>query len=268
MEAPQVRQRPRSATQLRIGTSSIGRRKVSQLGQCDPGDTTDSPRGTRHSTTLRNDPIRAPKTKADHDHEGVELHGRSMTTKRGGVVKSELLEADVGSVASVGWDSGSDAMPVRKRAVKPPEPRSTRPRSTSRHQSKQKKRPLGRRVRRMRPTGWAVCSSSRAASPSSSSTTRSRSRANRVVRLGEILISDGVLREAALARGLAQQLDLPLIDLRLRTPHPDALARLPEALVRKHRALPDGDRRGPALRRHRRSRSPTPRSPRSVPRPT
>jgi type IV pilus assembly protein PilB len=57
-------------------------------------------------------------------------------------------------------------------------------------------------------------------------------------RLGEVLISQGALREVALARGLAQQLDLPLIDLRLRTPQPEALARLPEPLVRKHRALP------------------------------
>jgi type IV pilus assembly protein PilB len=57
-------------------------------------------------------------------------------------------------------------------------------------------------------------------------------------RLGEVLISQGALREVALARGLAQQLDLPLIDLRLRTPQPEALAKLPEPLVRKHRALP------------------------------
>jgi type IV pilus assembly protein PilB len=57
-------------------------------------------------------------------------------------------------------------------------------------------------------------------------------------RLGEILIRQGALREVALARGLAQQLDLPLIDLRLRTPQPEALALMPEPLVRKHRALP------------------------------
>jgi type IV pilus assembly protein PilB len=57
-------------------------------------------------------------------------------------------------------------------------------------------------------------------------------------RLGEVLISQGALREVALARGLAQQLDLPLIDLRLRTPQPEALALLPEPLVRKFRALP------------------------------
>jgi type IV pilus assembly protein PilB len=57
-------------------------------------------------------------------------------------------------------------------------------------------------------------------------------------RLGEILIAQGALREVGLARGLAQQLDLPLIDLRLRTPQPEALALLPEPLVRKHRALP------------------------------
>src|SRR5690349_5297822 len=57
-------------------------------------------------------------------------------------------------------------------------------------------------------------------------------------RIGEILVRRGALGEAALARGLAEQLDLPVIDLRLRTPEPEALARLPEAMVRKYRALP------------------------------
>jgi type IV pilus assembly protein PilB len=64
-------------------------------------------------------------------------------------------------------------------------------------------------------------------------------------RLGEILITSGVIAESELARGLAEQLDLPVIDLRLRTPQVEALARLPEALVRSYRALPmaisDGD---------------------------
>ena len=57
-------------------------------------------------------------------------------------------------------------------------------------------------------------------------------------RIGEILLRRGALAEAALARGLAEQLDLPVIDLRLRTPQPEALALLPEAMVRKYRALP------------------------------
>ena len=35
---------------------------VSQLGQCDGGCATDSPRGTRQITTLRNDPITRPRT--------------------------------------------------------------------------------------------------------------------------------------------------------------------------------------------------------------
>src|SRR5215207_3423716 len=57
-------------------------------------------------------------------------------------------------------------------------------------------------------------------------------------RLGEILVAHGALREADLARGLAKQLDLPIIDLRLRTPQGEALACIPEELVRRHRALP------------------------------
>jgi len=64
-------------------------------------------------------------------------------------------------------------------------------------------------------------------------------------RLGEILIERGALREQDLARGLAKQLDLPVIDLRLRTPQAEALAAIPEEMVRRHRALPmaisDGD---------------------------
>jgi type IV pilus assembly protein PilB len=56
--------------------------------------------------------------------------------------------------------------------------------------------------------------------------------------LGDILVRHGAIGEAVLARGLAAQLDLPVIDLRLRTPQPEALAKLPEALVRKYRALP------------------------------
>src|SRR4051812_15691916 len=35
-----------------------------QLGQCEGGDTTDSPRGTRQITTFRNDPTRRPSTPA------------------------------------------------------------------------------------------------------------------------------------------------------------------------------------------------------------
>ena len=57
-------------------------------------------------------------------------------------------------------------------------------------------------------------------------------------RIGEILVRQGALGEGALARGLAEQLDLPIVDLRLRTPEPEALALLPEAMVRKYRALP------------------------------
>ncbi len=57
-------------------------------------------------------------------------------------------------------------------------------------------------------------------------------------RLGEILISTGVLREGALAKGLAQQLDLPLIDLRLRTPQTGGSGAASRTARPQHRALP------------------------------
>ena len=65
MRAPQCRQRPRSATHDTMGTSSAALSSLEHDGQCDGGATIDSPRGTRHSTTLRNDPINAPSTKAN-----------------------------------------------------------------------------------------------------------------------------------------------------------------------------------------------------------
>src|SRR4051794_21559678 len=40
--------------------SSRGAIGCSHLGQCDRGRTTDSPRGTRQMTTLRNDPMSRP----------------------------------------------------------------------------------------------------------------------------------------------------------------------------------------------------------------
>src|SRR5215203_1953595 len=59
-----VRHRPRRATQLNTGTSSYHWSGVSQFGQCEPGCTIDSWRGTRYNTTLRNDPNNAPSTAA------------------------------------------------------------------------------------------------------------------------------------------------------------------------------------------------------------
>lgn len=64
IDAWHVRHRPRSATHDTIGISSLGFRGVPHSGQCDGGDTIDSPRGTRHNTTLRNDPTTAPNTNA------------------------------------------------------------------------------------------------------------------------------------------------------------------------------------------------------------
>ena len=76
--------------------------------------------------------------------------------------------------------------------------------------------------------GWARCSSSKGASPRSSSTRHWRSKPSRAARLGESPRSaPACSAKAALAKGLAQQLDLPLIDLRLRTPQPEALASFP-----------------------------------------
>src|SRR3954454_19182454 len=45
-----------------MGMSSRGVIDCPHFGQCDRGRTTDSPRGTRQMTTLRNDPISRPNT--------------------------------------------------------------------------------------------------------------------------------------------------------------------------------------------------------------
>src|SRR4051794_38398552 len=60
--ASQLRHLPRSSSQLRTGMLSRGAMNVPQLGQADGGRTTDSPRGTRQTTTFRNDPITSPRT--------------------------------------------------------------------------------------------------------------------------------------------------------------------------------------------------------------
>src|SRR3954468_16737802 len=59
---PQWRHRPRRSSQDTTGMSSRGVIGSPHLGQCDRGRTTDSPRGTRQITTLRNDPISRPNT--------------------------------------------------------------------------------------------------------------------------------------------------------------------------------------------------------------
>src|SRR3954469_10605173 len=45
-----------------MGMSSRGVIGCPHFGQCDRGRTTDSPRGTRQMTTLRNDPISRPNS--------------------------------------------------------------------------------------------------------------------------------------------------------------------------------------------------------------
>ena len=62
LRAPQWRQRPRSTTHESTGTFSIAPSSLSQLGQWEPGRTIDSWRGTRHTTTLRNEPTARPRT--------------------------------------------------------------------------------------------------------------------------------------------------------------------------------------------------------------
>jgi hypothetical protein len=60
----QQRQRPRSATQLRIGMFSNHASWLPQLGQRDRGLTTDRSRGQRWTHTLRKEPAHAPTMKA------------------------------------------------------------------------------------------------------------------------------------------------------------------------------------------------------------
>jgi type IV pilus assembly protein PilB len=57
-------------------------------------------------------------------------------------------------------------------------------------------------------------------------------------RLGTLLVELGILDERNLAATVADQLGLPLADLRRQAPEPEALALVPEALARSRRALP------------------------------
>jgi type IV pilus assembly protein PilB len=57
-------------------------------------------------------------------------------------------------------------------------------------------------------------------------------------RLGEVLVEMGALGERDFLKALAEQLDLPLVDLRTATPEADALACIPESMVRAARVLP------------------------------
>jgi type IV pilus assembly protein PilB len=63
-------------------------------------------------------------------------------------------------------------------------------------------------------------------------------------RIGALLVELGALDERALAQLLAEQMDVPLVDLRTDTPDPEAVKRLPETVARNVNAVPiriDGD---------------------------
>src|SRR3954463_1069263 len=60
MRAPQCRQLPRRTSHDTTGTLSYGRTSSLQLVQRERGLTSDSPRGRRDATTLRNEPIISP----------------------------------------------------------------------------------------------------------------------------------------------------------------------------------------------------------------
>jgi type IV pilus assembly protein PilB len=57
-------------------------------------------------------------------------------------------------------------------------------------------------------------------------------------RLGQILLELGSINETTLARGLARQFDVPFVDLSAAEIDPEAVARVPEQLARRHRVLP------------------------------
>ena len=56
--------------------------------------------------------------------------------------------------------------------------------------------------------------------------------------LGQILVQLGSINDTALAAALAHQFEVPLADLSQVKPEPEAIARIPEELARKHTVLP------------------------------
>ncbi len=78
-------------------------------------------------------------------------------------------------------------------------------------------------------------------------------------RLGETLVDMGALNERELILVLADLLHMPVVDLRRRNPETDALALIPEQVVREHMAMPDPPRRRrpPGRRRRTSRRSPS-----------
>jgi type IV pilus assembly protein PilB len=65
--------------------------------------------------------------------------------------------------------------------------------------------------------------------------------------LGRVLIDLGMIKEADLVRALAEQVGLEFVDLNDTQIDPASTALLPEALARRYRALPIGDRDGKLL---------------------
>jgi type IV pilus assembly protein PilB len=65
--------------------------------------------------------------------------------------------------------------------------------------------------------------------------------------LGRVLIDLGMIKEADLVRALAEQVGLEFVDLTDTQIDPASTALLPEALARRYRALPIGDRDGKLL---------------------
>ena len=57
-------------------------------------------------------------------------------------------------------------------------------------------------------------------------------------RVGEVLMRGGFLDEVSLAAALSRQFGVPLADLRLESPDPEAVALVPEELARQHLILP------------------------------
>ena len=65
--------------------------------------------------------------------------------------------------------------------------------------------------------------------------------------LGRVLIDMGMIKEGDLVRALAEQVGLEFVDLAEHPVDPTATALLPEALARRYRALPIGERDGKLL---------------------
>jgi type IV pilus assembly protein PilB len=57
-------------------------------------------------------------------------------------------------------------------------------------------------------------------------------------RIGTLLVELGALEERTLAELLSEQLDVPLVDLRVDVPDPEAVKRLPESVARTVNAIP------------------------------